>query len=165
MPPPTSSVGISRERFNQGPRNFTHSSQTIGLTNLLDMASLAASSRLQNAIKYCAKVPKANSAGQRVKQFSHCLTYSITKFCRDIHVDIVLSRTGYDVTSYFRSAVIDGFIYIKTKASSYISTEEYRRRFRIKRRGVSPSPTFWWASCFSIVLPALSWLSVLAPVC
>ena len=28
---------------------------------------------------------------------------------------------------------------------------EYRRRFRIKWRGVSPSPNLWWASCSSWV--------------
>ena len=31
---------------------------TIGLTNLPEMTALAASSRLQNAIKYCTKVHK-----------------------------------------------------------------------------------------------------------
>ena len=33
-------------------------------------------------------------------------------------------------------------------ASSNFSNQEYWQRFRIKRRGVSPSPTVWWASCF-----------------
>ena len=35
-----------------------------------------------------------------------------------------------------------------SKVSSNFSTEEYRQRFRIKRRGVSPSSTLCWASCF-----------------
>ena len=30
---------------------------------------------------------------------------------------------------------------------SNFSIEKYRQRFRIKRRGVSPSLTLWWASC------------------
>ena len=34
------------------------------------------------------------------------------------------------------------------KAFSNSRSEEYRRRFRLKRRGVSPCPTSWWASWF-----------------
>ena len=33
-------------------------------------------------------------------------------------------------------------------ASSNFSSEEYRHSFQIKRRGVSPCPTLWWASCY-----------------
>ena len=47
IPPPTDLSGISRERFKQGSRNFTHLSKTIGLAKLPDMTSLAASGRLQ----------------------------------------------------------------------------------------------------------------------
>ena len=50
--------GICREQFKQGSPIFTHLSGTIGLTNLLDTTSLAASSQLQNAIKYCSRVRK-----------------------------------------------------------------------------------------------------------
>ena len=39
----------------------------IGLTNVPDMTSLAASGRLQNAIKYCAEVRKTGPAGQRME--------------------------------------------------------------------------------------------------
>ena len=35
-----------------------------------------------------------------------------------------------------------------SKASSNLSSEEYRQRLRTKRRGVSPSQTWWWASCY-----------------
>ena len=45
-----------------GPPNFACLSATIGLTNLPDMMSLAASSRQQNAIKYCTKMRKTAPA-------------------------------------------------------------------------------------------------------
>ena len=48
---------IPRVRFER-EHNFTHSSGTIGLTNLPDMTSPAASRRLQNATKYCKKCIK-----------------------------------------------------------------------------------------------------------
>ena len=32
-----------------------------------------------------------------------------------------------------------------SKAFSYFLSEEYRQHFRIKRGGVSPCPTLWWA--------------------
>ena len=35
------------------------------------------------------------------------------------------------------------------------SSEEYRQRFRIKRRGVSPSPSLGWASCSNFILQSL----------
>ena len=42
--------------------------ETTGHINLPDMTSLVASSRLQNAVKYCTKVVrKTGPAGQRVK--------------------------------------------------------------------------------------------------
>ena len=59
---PTASGGISRKRFKSLPRNFTDLSGTISLTKVLDMTSLAAYSRLQNATKYCAKVRKTGVA-------------------------------------------------------------------------------------------------------
>ena len=34
-----------------------------------------------------------------------------------------------------------------SNASSKFSSEEYRHSCRTKRRGVSRSPTLWWASC------------------
>ena len=40
--------GISRERVERGPPNFTDFSGTIGLTNWLDMTSLDAYGGLQN---------------------------------------------------------------------------------------------------------------------
>ena len=39
-----------------------------------------------------------------------------------------------------------------SKASSNFSNEEYRKSFRIKWRGVPPSPTLWWASCYAFTL-------------
>ena len=50
--PPAASGGISREQ-KYGSRHFTPLSRTIGLINLPQMTSLAASDRLLNAIKYC----------------------------------------------------------------------------------------------------------------
>ena len=37
-----------------------------------------------------------------------------------------------------------------SKAYSNLSSEEYRQRFRIKLRGVSPSPALWRASCYLV---------------
>ena len=42
---------ICSERFKRGSHNFTESSGTVSPTNLPDMTSLAASDRLQNAVK------------------------------------------------------------------------------------------------------------------
>ena len=52
IPPPMTSGGISRERFKLGSLNFKCLSRTCDPTNLLQMASPAPSSRLQNAIKF-----------------------------------------------------------------------------------------------------------------
>ena len=124
--------GISRERFKLGVRNLTNVSRTIGFTNLPEMTSLAAS------------VDKESNNSTAVEPI-------ITKACRDIHADVVLSHLEYDVTSCFRSAFIevrkttenaapDGFVCIKShavpKASSNFTIEEYRQRVRLKRGGV-----------------------------
>ena len=63
MPSPMALGGIFRERFKQESRNCTRLLGTISLTNLPYMTSLAASSRLQNAIVYCTKVLKTIAAG------------------------------------------------------------------------------------------------------
>ena len=59
-----------------------------------------------------------------------------------------------------RNAASDGFVCIKStavsKASSNFSREEYRQRFRIKGRDVSPSPILWWAYCWYIWLNELT---------
>ena len=57
---------ISRKRFVRRSPYFTRLSGKICPTNLPDMTSLAASGRLQNAIKYCAKVRKTGPGGLRV---------------------------------------------------------------------------------------------------
>ena len=67
--PPTASGGICRERFKQGSLNFINLSRTICLINLPDKTSPAASSRLQNAIKYCTKVCKTSPVGQSVHHY------------------------------------------------------------------------------------------------
>ena len=74
---------------------------------------------------------------------------------------------GNDVSSCFRSAFIevrktadiaasDGFVCIKSnavsKASSNFWSEEYRQRYGLKWRGVSPSSILGWASLFHIAL-------------
>ena len=66
MPPPMASVGISREQF-KGSQNFTHLSETVGLTNLPDMKSLAAflvgcKMQLNNARKCIEQVRPANES-------------------------------------------------------------------------------------------------------
>ena len=58
MLPPTTSDSTSQEWFKRASQNFTHLSVTTGLRSFQDMTSLAASSRLQNATKYCTKVGK-----------------------------------------------------------------------------------------------------------
>ena len=53
--------------IQRGLPNFTRLSGTIGLTNVTDMTPLAASGRLQNAIKYSTKVRKTRPKSK----FSH----------------------------------------------------------------------------------------------
>ena len=91
---------IFRERLQRGsPNTFTQLSWTTGPRNLPDMMSLVTSGRLQNAIKYFTEVRrKTGPVSQRVIYFEHCLS-SV-----HIRVDIVDGHTGYDFTSYFRSA-------------------------------------------------------------
>ena len=98
MPPLMASSGISWERFEWLPRNFTYFSGTIGLTKLPDMTSLAASCWLQTAIKYCTKNAKNGSTKSN---------NSATVSCNVESPNVVCSRTGYDVVSYFRSALIE----------------------------------------------------------
>ena len=63
MSPPKALGRISPEWSEQESRNITHLPWTISLTNLPDMTSIAASGRLQNAVKYCTKVRKTGVAG------------------------------------------------------------------------------------------------------
>ena len=68
MTPQMASGVIFRERFMRESPNFTRLSVITGPTNLMDMTSLVASSRLQNAFKYWTKVMrKTGQAGQRFK--------------------------------------------------------------------------------------------------
>ena len=67
LPLPTASSRISREGFKRGSRNFKGSSGTIVLTNLQDITSIAASSLLQNAMKYWTRVRKTGAVGQGVE--------------------------------------------------------------------------------------------------
>ena len=106
MPPPTASGGISQERFRRGSRTFAGLSGTIGSQNLPNMTSLAASGRLQNAVKYCTKVRKTGPADQRVELVGHVLAWNRT----ENHADLVYSLTEYDVISYLWSA----FMFEKT---------------------------------------------------
>ena len=74
-----------------------------GARKLPHKTSLVTSDRLQNAIKDCTKVMrKLGPAHQRVKYFGHCLTQTRHMLhgqqCR------AYGHTGYEVTSYFRSA-------------------------------------------------------------
>ena len=103
MPPTTTLGRISGERFKGGPRTFTHLSRTVRLTNLSDMTSLAASGRLQNAIKYCTKAHKTGApATSRI-----ILPLFKVEWLTFIHADLLFSHTEYDVHSYFLSAFIE----------------------------------------------------------
>ena len=84
---------------------FKRLSGTVGLTNLLDMTSLAASGRLQNAIKYCPKVHKTRAVGKGSYN-SAAVQPRINKFYTDIHGSLIHSHTRYGVISYFRLAFI-----------------------------------------------------------
>ena len=53
---------ISRERFKRGSPYITLLSGAIGLTDMLDVISLATFGQLRDAIKYCTKVRKTTSA-------------------------------------------------------------------------------------------------------
>ena len=105
MPHPTTLGRISPEQFKRGSRNFTRLSGTAGPTDLPDMTSLAAFSRLQNAIKYCTTVRKTDAAGKESNN-STTVCRRITKFYKDIHADLVYSQNEYDTISCFQSAVI-----------------------------------------------------------
>ena len=78
------SGGISREWFNQGRRNFTDLSRTIGLTNIPERTSLATFGRLQIAIKYCTKRPGSGRTEANIS----ILFNLISQACRDIRADI-----------------------------------------------------------------------------
>ena len=97
---------FSRESFKRRSPNFTGLSGTTGPTNLLDMTSLVASGRLQNAINYCTKVLRKMGPGSQ--SVGHCLYTILTKCCMRIYANLVFSHTGCDFTSCcFRSAFIE----------------------------------------------------------
>ena len=81
---------------------------TSGSTNLPEMASLAPSDQLQNAIKYYRKVLKTGLK---------CRKRLINRKWCEIRQKIGVATAA-------------------SKASSHFSSEEYRQSFRIKRRGV-----------------------------
>ena len=85
MPPPGTLGQISREGFKQGSHNYTAISGKISLTNP-DMASLAASGQLQNAIEFCIKVRKMHPAGKESNN-SVNVYHRITKFYVDFYSD------------------------------------------------------------------------------
>ena len=58
--------------------------------------------QLNTAQKWCVK----RLSGQRVKNFGHCLTQTLT-CCTDIHADVIYCHTVYDVTGYFWSAFME----------------------------------------------------------
>ena len=61
---PMAPGGISREWFKRCLQNSKELSRTIGLIQIPDMTSLAASSQLQDAIKYCIKVRRTGPYGK-----------------------------------------------------------------------------------------------------
>ena len=93
--------------FKQGSQNFKHLSATISLTHLPHMTSLAVPGRLQNAIKYCKlSVKQVRLAKSRIIRRLFNLE-SPNKYYMDIKTHLVRSPTRYDVTSYFRLAIIE----------------------------------------------------------
>ena len=100
-------VRVSQERFDQESPNVTRTSTPAHSTATPDRTSLAASGRLQNAINYYTKVRKTGAVGKESNNSIIVLT-TITKFYNYIQVDLVYSHARYDITSYFRSAFIEG---------------------------------------------------------
>ena len=96
MPHSTTLCQISPERFMRVSRNFTHLSGIVSPTKVPDRTKLAASGRLQNAIKSAQKCAGKESNNSDTAQCK------ITKFIMDIQAEIVYSQTGYCVISYFR---------------------------------------------------------------
>ena len=149
IPPLMALGGISWERFKRGSPNFTHLSRTISLTKLLDTISLAASGRLQNAIKYCTKVCKIGAAGNESNNSAtvHCriiqfYTYIPTEL---IYTQIsiykrIYSKTGYDVISYFRSAFLEVLKTPENATSTALGRIFVARRFACH--------TNWLVSCW-----------------
>ena len=66
MPFPTALGRIYRQQFQASLTKFCSCIRDDRFTNTPDMASLAASSRLQNAIECCIKVRKASPAGSPI---------------------------------------------------------------------------------------------------
>ena len=60
-------VEFLENSFKWGSQNFTSLWWLIGSTNFADMTSLAVSGQLQSVVKYCTKVHKTGSDGQRVE--------------------------------------------------------------------------------------------------
>ena len=96
----------AREWFDLDSPNFTRTLILVGPTTTLDMTSLAASGRLQNAIRYCTKVSRTGAAANKSNKLV-TVSPRITQFYTGIHANLVYSPTGYDVTSYFQSAFIE----------------------------------------------------------
>ena len=71
--------------------------------------TIVACGRLQNAIKYSTKVMRKTGSAGPVQWSNNSATVKprLIKCCKDINSDLVDSHTGYDVTSYFRSAFIE----------------------------------------------------------
>ena len=67
-------------------------SATVNLTNLPDMTSLAASGRLQNAIKYCTKVPYTGATGKESNYLAN-VRPKVIKWYVDICADLVYGHT------------------------------------------------------------------------
>ena len=72
---------------------------------LADTTWLTASGRVQNAIEYCMQVRKTGQTSNESNN-SAPVEPRIKRFRTDVQVDVVYGHTGYDVTCYFRSAVI-----------------------------------------------------------
>ena len=91
---------IFRERFKQGSRNLTHLSGTIRITNPLFPVGCTAQ---LNTVQKC--VIWIQSAKNRI--IRSLFNKESPNVNQTIHADLVYSRTGYDITSYFRSAFIE----------------------------------------------------------
>ena len=128
-------------------------SWTISSTNLPDMTSLAASRRLQNAIKYCTKVRKTGVASNESNNLVIVERSRITTFYTDICANLLFSHTEYDVISCFMPA----FIAVRKKRLKMLSPTPLSRILVAWRFAC---PTNWWASCLLSTLTHLTLNSI-----
>ena len=135
--------GISWELFKQGSQHFRHSSEASNLLDMTSLLSVGCNMQLntaQKCVKRVLSAKKSNNSATVKLQLPIFAKIRSSINCWVAHtLPFFMERVSF-------------FFYMKcnavSKASSNFLNEEYWQRFRIKWRGVSPSPTIWGASCF-----------------